>query len=374
MPHQNYTEVVCLDSNTQRFLLQQGDAVERVWAAWALGISLGVQSIPDLLSSLHDSPAPGTRRHVLVVLAGLGERDVLRIFAQDDPDDYVRATACQYLLRIRHQTDHATQQFVRERLLHDSSAIVRQTIVGEVSVFAALHSSDLVQLAHDPDSEVRQVAIERLLATESLDQLFPGVVADRIRQETHADLRHRVLQLCLESGGAVQLLAFSSSLESKRTVEILTLLVETKHQFPWEQLAPLSLADDPLWDVYLVQLLQPTESTAAVPWLVMQMAQVITWPKAQNRSEATRAEAVRLCAWYAYQFLITALPELEVMEPMACDRDALQLVIGQLNKEITELEMGDEDDEWEMEAEWSAQAIHERQTLISTLQRMPGIG
>jgi hypothetical protein len=374
MSFHNYSEVARLDSNTQRYLLQQGDAVERVWAAWALGTSLGGQSIPDLLSSLHDSPAPGTRRHLLVVLAGLGERDVLRIFAQDDPDDYVRATACQYLLRIRHQTDHATQQFVRERLLHDSSAIVRQTILGEVSVFSVLQSSDLAQLAHDSDIEVRQAAIERLLVTESLDQLFAGVVGDRIRQEAHADLRHRVFQLCLESGGAAHLLALSSSLESKRTLEILNLLVETKQQFHWEQLAPLSLADDPLWDVYLVQLLQPTDSAAAVPWLVMQMAQATTWPKPQNRSEATHAEAVRLCAWHACQFLMSALPQLEAMEPMACDRDALRLVIGQLHEEIAELELGDEDDEWEMESEWYAQAIHERQTLIATLQRMQVIG
>jgi len=105
MLYRIYTDVARLDSTTQRHLLQHGDAVERVWAAWALGTALGAQSVPDLLSSLQDSPAPGTRRHLLIVLAGLGERHVLRIFAHDDPDDYVRATACQYLLRIRQHTD-----------------------------------------------------------------------------------------------------------------------------------------------------------------------------------------------------------------------------------------------------------------------------
>jgi hypothetical protein len=367
MPYRTYAEVTRLDSAIQHQLLQRGDAVERVWAAWALGTALGVQSVPDLLSSLHDSPVPGTRRHLLVVLAGLGERAVLCVFAQDDPDDYVRATACQYLLRISDQTDHATQQFVRERLFHDASAIVRQAIVGEISVFSALQSSDLAQLAHDSDAEVRQAAIERLLVTESPDWLFSGVLGERIRQEAQADLRHHVLQRSLESGGAAHLLAISLALDVDRALEILNLLVETKHQFDWKQLAPLSLAHEPLWDVCLIQLLRPTESTRAVAWLIMQMARATTWPQPQNRAEAKRAEAVRLCAWHARQCLMSGLPDLQAHASIACDREALRIVIAQLQKEICELDGEDEDDEWDMGAEWYAQAIHERQLLITTL-------
>jgi hypothetical protein len=87
MPYRTYDQVSRLNTDTQRQLLQHGDAVERVWAAWALGVTLGTQSMPDLRISLQESQEPGTRRHLLVVLAGLGEQNVLRIFAQDDPDD-----------------------------------------------------------------------------------------------------------------------------------------------------------------------------------------------------------------------------------------------------------------------------------------------
>jgi len=244
MPYAAYEQVVHLDTDTQRQLLQHGDAVERVWAAWALCVTLGTQSTPDVLVSLHQSLTAGTRRHLLIVLAGLGERSVLRIFAQGDPDDFVRATACQYLIRIGHHTDSSTSQFLRERLLHDPSPIVRQAILGEApGAFPAVQFEDLTTLARDPDLEVRQAATQRLLARMPLDRLFPGVLEDRIPHEDDATLRQQLLVLCLQGGGSARLLALSMSLAPARSLEILNLLVEAKEYFSWEQLSPLKVSD-----------------------------------------------------------------------------------------------------------------------------------
>lgn len=64
--YRDYEEVSHLDDQMLRYLLQHGEPVVRVWAAWGLGIVLGGQSVPDLLHGLHDSPAPGVRRHLRI--------------------------------------------------------------------------------------------------------------------------------------------------------------------------------------------------------------------------------------------------------------------------------------------------------------------
>src|SRR5258707_474070 len=115
VPYHTYNEVFILDTTAQMKLLHHGDAAERVWAALGIGLTLGASAIPHFRVSLQESPSPGTRRTLLVVLAGLGEQDVLHTFAQDDPDDYVRATACRYLIRTSPDVKNDTFQFVRER-------------------------------------------------------------------------------------------------------------------------------------------------------------------------------------------------------------------------------------------------------------------
>src|SRR5678816_2974308 len=168
-----YEEIAGLSPDMLRHLLHHGDAVERVWAAWAIGAALGAQSAADLLVSLRESPVAGTRRHLLVVLAGLGEQSVLRVFAQDDPDEYVRATACRYLIRI----DGHANAFIRERLLQDPSPNVRLTILDEApAAYPSVQFDELSLLVRDTQLEVRQAATERLLATSPLMELFPGAL------------------------------------------------------------------------------------------------------------------------------------------------------------------------------------------------------
>lgn len=371
MPYRTYDQVSRLNTDTQRQLLQHGDAVERVWAAWALGVTLGTQSMPDLRISLQESPEPGTRRHLLVVLAGLGEQSVLRIFAQDDPDDYVRATACQYLIRISQSTNISIQQFVRERVLHDSSAIVRLSILGEVPLKSpTLLFDDLTQLIHDPDPEVRQSNTERLLATVELNQLFPGVLEERILYEDDQALRQRLLMLCLQAGGAPRLLDLSTTLAPDRTLEILRILVNAKTQFNWEQLSPLSLSKAPQYDACLVQLLEPINIIPAVPWLLYGIARAQTWSKLQERPEEIKlTDAVRQHAWHAQKLLITARSHLNYIEMGGLDSDTIRLVTEYLQEEIAQQKWEYEIDEWEAEA-----ALPEQYELLAILRQMNAIG
>ena len=162
MGYSSFESVESLDIETQISLLQEGDAVERVWAAWALGRKLGTEMMPELLRSLKKSPAPGTRRHLIVVLVGLGERSFLETLAVRDPDEYVRATACRYLIRVAQPGDRKILQILVNRLLEDKSPVVRLTILQERKGVPILQRKHLQRLAEDPDPEVRHCAVQAL--------------------------------------------------------------------------------------------------------------------------------------------------------------------------------------------------------------------
>ena len=98
----SFTDVVAMDVSAQRHLLHHGAPEERVWAAWALGLQLGEQAKPDLLALLEQAEQTGVRQHVVIILAGLGERSLLDRLAEHEVDDAVRATASQYLLQTEH--------------------------------------------------------------------------------------------------------------------------------------------------------------------------------------------------------------------------------------------------------------------------------
>jgi hypothetical protein len=157
--HENFESVLEVDANSQKELLRIGDEVERIWAAWALGLRFGKAVAPDLLSSLEKSPSPGTRRHLIVVLIGLGEKSSLEKFAVADPDPLVRATACRYLARILQPEDGQIREMLIHRLRSDTSPDVRLAILQEWNPRKFPLPPDLMdRLTTDPEPEVRELA------------------------------------------------------------------------------------------------------------------------------------------------------------------------------------------------------------------------
>jgi hypothetical protein len=65
--------------------IRDGDAPERVLAAFELGRRLGAGVTGEL--SLDAEPSSGVRRHWLTVLASFGERDAVRVIAEQHVDD-----------------------------------------------------------------------------------------------------------------------------------------------------------------------------------------------------------------------------------------------------------------------------------------------
>ncbi|MGM0577968.1 MAG: HEAT repeat domain-containing protein [Myxococcota bacterium] len=98
MRYDSWEEVRRQPPEEQRRVLRRGDPPEQVWAAWAIGVALGPDAIPDLRAALREARAQGVRRHLAWMLASLGARGEARRLAREDPDPLVRLTACKSLL------------------------------------------------------------------------------------------------------------------------------------------------------------------------------------------------------------------------------------------------------------------------------------
>jgi HEAT repeat protein len=160
MSYDDYETVKALDTKDQRTLLYRGDAVERVWAAWSLALEFGSRVIPELRQCLDSSPVPGTRRHLIVVLAGLGERSLLERCAMRDSNELVRSTGAQYLIRT---AAGPIKPALLNRMLDDPSPSVRAAVLREMDELQNQLSSDRIeQLITDPDPEVRAIARKKL--------------------------------------------------------------------------------------------------------------------------------------------------------------------------------------------------------------------
>lgn len=374
MSYQSYKEVSHLNPNTLHQLLVDGDPVERLWAAWALGITQGAGTLPDLNIRLHEEPEPGIRRHLLVVFAGQGENTILRVFAQDDPDAYVRATACQYLIRINPEMDDALHDFIRLRLLSDSAHVVRRTILTDLPVnFPALRFEDITNLVNDEDIQVRKLTVDHLLGNSSLsEQHLLEILENRIRDETDCDLLHELLDLYSKSGGSLQLLKLSYTLDAERRLEILDYLLDLKETFTWEYLAPLSINKDPFCDALLAQLLLLEQTIRSTQWLLEILIRAHHWPQSRNQQESKLASAVRTSAWWAEKHLIAFRTEIKSIQKGKLDNEIIQNAISYLNEGIQETQW-DYEHEWDADDEWYRQAIKERRELIAALKHVSKI-
>lgn len=372
MSYKTYQEVSHLKPDTLRLLLINGDATERLWAVWSLGLALGTDSFPGLKIHLHEEPEPGIRRHLLVMFAGEGNQEILRVFAQDDPDAFVRARACQYLIRINLKADKAIYHFIKTRLHSDTSSIVKRIILTEMANNShVLQLEDLANLVNDEDFQVRKLTVNYLLERYSPDQLFPGILENHAQKEPDDDLRNELLSLSLKSGGALRLLELSKLLDSQRKLEILTHLVDLNMSFSWNLLEHLSKTEDPFTDVLLVQLIRPSDILDSLQWLLERMAQAYHLARPRNREESKRFTAARTTEWKATNILISSLPQIKIDEirEIKPDPRLVQNSIAYLQERIQQLHL-DREDEWNTDDENYEQVIQEYQNLLQVLEQI----
>ncbi|MEM9460220.1 MAG: hypothetical protein AAGF11_38960 [Myxococcota bacterium] len=163
MTLRRFAELATLPISDLRALLDDADAPVRIHAAWQLGLRLGAEVLPDLVSRLDTEPSVGVRRHLLVVLAGQGERRVLAHFAQFDPDPLVQATAAGLLARLAEPDDAESYEALVLLVTHHDAEVRRMLLNGLRPDAPAVMQSAVRARLDDASLEVRRAAMDRRL-------------------------------------------------------------------------------------------------------------------------------------------------------------------------------------------------------------------
>lgn len=255
-----------------RRLLHHGDAMERAWAGWTLALRMGIKANPELAAAAHESPTPGVRTLLLVILAGHGRLDLVRAFAADDPDDEVRAAACRYLAMNSPVHDKRAGRFLAHRMAQDTSSLVRAEILRLILANRIELVETLVEgTVSDPDREVRELAAETLLALSLPSGSFPRVLEQRAFREPDDELRGRLQAAWIARGGVkriVEELAAVPCLEPALAAEVLSAAAATGERFGWAGLARYRKMAAPAVDAQVVALLDSFDTPEAFRWFL----------------------------------------------------------------------------------------------------------
>ena len=157
-----FEQVARLSPREAGALLRGGDAQERVWASWVIAAAYGEAAAEGLRVALAGEADAGVRRHLLVVLAGLGATRIVASHAAKDSDADVRATAARYLARLAEPDDAAEYDLLVARTI-DLAPAVRYAVADALRVDAPDAVVRAVAgLLFDPDVEVRWAMRRRL--------------------------------------------------------------------------------------------------------------------------------------------------------------------------------------------------------------------
>lgn len=337
-----YEAVARLSSDEQRRLLQAGSAVERLWAAWALGVLLGASAVPELHIAVTEAPIPGLRAHLAIVLAGLGERHILEALALHDPDALVRTAAGEHLIRTAPSNPGHTHEPVVERLLHDPAAEVRLAVLREVRRRGALQQlpplpiAELDRLADDPDLAIRKLALDVLTSLLAETALLP-LLERRLAVEPDHELRTSLATRVIAAGHARGVLSLVSGERREHDEDLLDALEHHRQHFTWDDLAALANLGQPAIDAHLVMLLAPVDSRA-VSWLLACVVRAGQWPLPRDRIELDLYERVISAGRAAEAHLDQLLPRLLPSQLAPHDHERCRLLIGIAERRLAESE------------------------------------
>ncbi len=215
--HASFASVAALPDDAQRRLLvTAADPVERIWAAWAIGLRAAA---PVLANGLRDEPHPDVRRQLVVVLAGLGELDVVATLATSDPDTFVRATATRLLARIARTEERHLARLAQAA--REASPDVRRAALEGVQAPPAALDDWIFAGLNDEAADVRIEAastIARLYARR-----VPELFLARLRIESGLAVRTHLFDMLLAADDG--LLAAASALRDDEAGVVRQLLL-----------------------------------------------------------------------------------------------------------------------------------------------------
>lgn len=267
--HASFADVARLTADAWQQLLVAGHGVERIWAAWALGMRHAGRFSGQLRETLAREPDPGVRRHIAVVLAGLGERIPLMVLAELDPDERVRATACQYVVRLAAPDDEAGYQVIVRALDEKRSKSVCLAIIYELGRDApAAVRARIESMAETSDLELAW-AVQNKLLSWAPDDEFPAVLKPRSFIEPDTELREHLWQSWLRREGVRSLLraSWAPSITRDAVLTLLHFCGAMDIALDWSLVQPLTARRDLHIDVAVVLACNPIPDASERIWL-----------------------------------------------------------------------------------------------------------
>lgn len=176
-PRTHYDDIAGLPLSQLIALSRDGDAQERVWSAWALGVRAGQEYREALLSAFIDEHDEGVRRHLLIVLVGLGEQQTLRHATARASSPLVRATATALLARCSEPNDATNYDLIVGRSI-DPAWHVRYAVADALRTDAPVAVVRAVAgLLFDPDAVVQARMHKRIGAGDFSPEPFAAALA-----------------------------------------------------------------------------------------------------------------------------------------------------------------------------------------------------
>jgi hypothetical protein len=276
--YEHFAAINKLDAADQHQLLLHGDGPERLWAAWALALRVGVDVVPILERADLPAAPSGLRCHVVVVLAGLGQRDLLRVIATDECSSDVRTTAVVYFIRTAPSpTDPDALAFALAALSSDSPQL-REAVLGEhEAARIRIPEADLRRRLRDPVPAVRRLALTCLTAAQQLSPSATSAVVEALVLESDADLAH-ALFLALPAPSMSELIRQLALASADRIGSVLALLIDADVVLEWATLEPLSQLGHSGIERSVVDLLSDAPGEPALLWLAERVASVFGEP------------------------------------------------------------------------------------------------
>jgi hypothetical protein len=261
-----FEDTQALSSERLHALLETGDARERVFAIWALGLrSAGAVTMAD---QLRVEPDAGVRRALAVVLAGQGEIDLLVAMCRHDPSVHVRASAVQVVMRFA-IAGRIPWSIVSGRLGDEPP--VRASVISQVDASSPqdLRAAALAAL-HDESDLVRREAFETCAKLARTGALATDVLRDALDHMTEGDCVNALSTwFSIESASAIgELLAPAQRAVRERALRLRPFLART-------DLAPLLGEDAELYvQLEHVLHLRPHEAPTIV---LLRLAVMAPW-------------------------------------------------------------------------------------------------
>lgn len=274
--YKTYEEIVGMNTESLHTLISKGDAIERVWAAWQLAIRLGSAVIAEISTQSRNAPDPGTRCHLIVILAGLKETNLIKLLSCEDPDGDVRGTACHYLMALSTEESNDTYDFILRILNNETS---RECILHILKHWNCRHIhipiNILFKYATIPDDNIREWSLFHITKYADLHDVDKAEILRVLQAQDSTKAIHELVEWLLRTNNIRIIIEVLTSTKYDLRIQIMDILVKMKVKFSWDALRSFTSENNPAINFYIEYLLCDDNNIDRLYWYSSYLANAV---------------------------------------------------------------------------------------------------